>query len=366
MVNPLPMQRRAFFAALLRAALPATLLESGCTAAMNWKVISGTDVEGKGWEPTLAAFDRLPAHAEKTVPPSVWNLSHHSAGLCYRFVTDAPQIGVRWSVTGELAMPHMPATGVSGVDLYARDLRGRWRFVQVGQPRQKMGNEAVFPAAPPGEKPGGQRREFRLYFPLYNALAHLEVGVEPPASLLTAPLYPTGKDRPIVFYGTSITQGGCASRPGLAFTAQAARLLERAHLNLGFSGNGKMELALADLFGELNPAVLVLDCLRNMSEAQVAERMEPFLLRLREKHAQIPILCAGDAFLDNAKEPTRSRLTRESVERLNRSGVGHLHYLPMRGALGDDGEATVDSVHPNDIGMQRQAVIFAKALRPLL
>ena len=320
-----------------------------------WRTVRGDEVEGKGWTATDAPFDRLPAKAEGVVPGSVWGLSRHSAGICLRFVTASVRIGVRWSVGGELAMPHMAATGVSGVDLYKRDERGRWRFVGVGQPRQKTGNEASFAGAA-----DGRPTEFRLYLPLYNSTASLEVGLDPGASLLVPP--PPSR-KPIVFYGTSITQGGCASRPGTAFTAIASRLLDRPHVNLGFSGSGKMEPALAELLGELDASAFVLDCLRNMSEEQVSERMEPFVKRLRERRPATPIICAGDVFLDNPKESPRSKRTREAVERLKETGMGGVFYLPMRGAWGDDGEGTVDGVHPTDLGMARQAAVVAKALR---
>lgn len=359
MVNPTGMQRRVFLSALV----PALFWESGCQQTMNSKELSGADIEGKGWTETRAPFDRLPAAAERTVPPSVWSLSHHSAGLCYRFVTTAPQLEIRWAVGGELAMPHMPATGVSGVDLYSRSRSGQWRFVGTGFPRQPIGNQVSLPGTPPGETPDGKPREFRLYLPLYNSTTRLEVSVPAGNTLSPAPAY-VGKS--LVFYGTSITQGGCASRPGMAFPAIVARTLEREHINLGFSGSGKMEPALGDLLAELDPAVFVLDCLRNMSEAQVAERMEPFLHRLHERRPETPILCLGDAFLDNPKTTSRGALTQAAVEKLTRAGLKNLHFFSGRGAWGDDGEGTVDGVHPNDLGMSRQAAHVVRALKPFI
>jgi lysophospholipase L1-like esterase len=340
---------------------------------ITWHAVTGEMVEGKGLRDMLAPFDRLPGRAQAIVPGPVWDLSRHSAGLCYRFVSDAPTLRVRWSLTSaNLAMAHMPATGVSGVDLYVRRRGdGVWRFAGVGQPRVQKDNVAELPAHAPGEAPAGdgrERREYRLYLPLYNGTAGLEIGVPVGHTIEAAPPYAENRRSPVVFYGTSITQGGCASRPGLAFPALVGRHLNVPTVNLGFSGNGRMEIALADLLCELDtpPSVLVLDCLRNMSEAQVAERVEPFVRRLRTRYVSTPILLAEDAFLENPESTPRGRLVRASVEKLTREGVPGLHFLPMRYGLGADGEGTVDLVHPNDIGMARLADAFAAGLMPLL
>ena len=120
-------------------------------------------VEGKGWTDTKSFYDRLPAKAEGKVPPSVWGLSHDSAGLCIPFTSDAPSIQVRWTCCsrGHLSMPHMPATGVSGVDLYSQDTSGEWRFVANGRPAAAT-NTAKF--SPPAGQP------CLLYLPLYNGV----------------------------------------------------------------------------------------------------------------------------------------------------------------------------------------------------
>ncbi len=330
--------------------------------ALHWQSVSPAQVEGMGWrDGTAAPFDRLPARAEQTVPPAVWRLARHSAGLHYDFVTDAPRLSVRWSLTSEeLAMPHMPATGVSGVDLYSRPGPGAaWRLVGNGRPSQQNDNVANFTLT-------GERREYRLYFPLYNGVTKMEVGLPEGHSLAPAPGTDATARRPVVFYGTSITQGGCASRPGMAFPSIVGRQLNRPVINLGFSGNGKMEMALADLLCDLKPSVIVLDCLRNMSIAQVEERVEPFVRRLRRQFPDTPILLAEEPSLALPPESDRGKIVRETVEKLQKEGMTGLHYLPMRYALGDDGEGTVDTVHPNDLGMMRMAEAFVAGLKPLL
>ena len=115
-------------------------------------------------------------------------------------------------------------------------------------------------------------------------------GVPKGSSIAKASPYPAGQDKPVIFYGTSITQGGCASRPGMVHTAILGRILERPVLNLGFSGNGKMEPEMANLLAELDPAVYVLDCVPNMVAAEITERVEPFVRALRSRHPETPIL----------------------------------------------------------------------------
>jgi lysophospholipase L1-like esterase len=169
-----------------------------------------------------------------------------------------------------------------------------------------------------------------------------------------------------VFYGTSIVQGACASRPGMAFTAIAGRQLNVEVINLGFSGSGKMEPALADLLAELNPSVYVLDGLCNMSSAEVSERTGPFVKKLRAAHPSTPILLVEEANIANACPTDRGRALRAAIDTLTAQGVKNLHLMPSQDALGSDGEASVDCVHPSDLGMSRQADAVIKALSPLL
>ncbi len=337
--------------------------------AVLWYDVKLLEVEGKGWSETKDPYDRLPAKAEGVVSDAVWGLSRNSAGLCARFVTDAATIRARWTLISEnLAMPHMPATGVSGLDLYAKDGQGRWRWLANGRPTAATNSLELAAGLPSGE------REYLLYLPLYNGISSVDLGIPKESKLAKADAYPANRARPIVFYGTSITQGGCASRPGMVHTAIIGRRLARPVINLGFSGNGRMEPEMAALLAELDPAVYVLDCLPNMTAAEVTERVEPFVLTLRAARPETPILLVEDrnytdGFLVASKrernESSHAAL-RASHERLTAAGVEHLHYLPGEFLLGDDGEGTVDSSHPTDLGFMRQAAAFQEVLEPLV
>ncbi len=334
----------------------------------RWYDVRVADVEGQGWTDLKAPFDRLPAKAEKTVRSAVWSLSRHSAGLMVRFTTDASEIKARWTLTSDrLAMPHMPATGVSGLDLYVKTGNG-WRWLGVGQPTAQT-NTATLVAGIPAAK-----RDYLLYLPLYNGVASVEIGLPKEAHLEKSEPRPESRRKPVVFYGTSITQGGCASRPGMVHTAILGRRLDRPVINLGFSGNGRLEQEVADLMAELDPAVFVIDCLPNVTADVVAARTEPLVKTLRKARPDTPILFVEDrtyanSFLIPAKQDrndTSRAAFKAAYERLQKAGVKQLSYLPGDQLLGDDGEATVDSSHPTDLGFMRQAEAFEKALRPLL
>jgi hypothetical protein len=222
------------------------LLGARCVEAqadLVWHDATEFEIEGRGWTDTEAPYDRLPVRAKGRVPDSVWGLSKQSAGLCARFRTTAPALSVRWELTSaSLAMPHMPATGVSGVDLYRRAGDGSWQFVQNGRPERQSGN-LMTASLPAGSREG---TECLLYLPLYNGVKRLEIGVPAGSAIEKPSPRPAEKQRAVVYYGTSIAQGGCASRPGMAYTAMLGRMLDRPVINLGFSGSGRMEPAVSE------------------------------------------------------------------------------------------------------------------------
>ena len=361
--------------ALLRALALALFLPFPCPAAsesgrpaLAWHDVTTWGVEGRAWtgQKRLRWFDRLPAAAHGRVTEPVWNLSRDSAGMMVRFRTDAKAIWAHYVLFSDrLADVNMPATGVSGLDLYARDERGRWRWVAVTKPTRREYDGAMAANLAPGE------REYAAYLPLLNGVESLAIGVPEGASFKG--LAPRNS-KPIVFYGTSITHGYCASRPGMVHTAILGRHLDRPVINLGFNGNGKMDAAVGELMGQIDAAAYVIDCLPNLEPAEVRAKCPPLVRLLRAARPRTPIILVEDRRNANSWIlPQRDRhhnenhaALRECFEALQRAGVTGLFYIPGDRLYGDDNEGSTDGSHPSDLGFMRQAAVFEPVLRRAL
>lgn len=318
------------------------------------------DMERKRW------FDRFPASAEGKVTAAVWNLSRDSAGMMVRFKTDATAISADITVLKEkLNGVNMTPIGASGLDLYARDPNGQWRWAGVSRPDKKTMKQQIVGELAPG------LREYALYLPLYNGVESISVGVPPGAKF--EPLAPRAA-KPIVFYGTSINHGASASRPGMVHTAILGRRFDRPVVNLGFSGNGRMDAAVGDLLIKIDAAVFVIDCLPNMDAAAVRAKCIPLVNQLRAAHPTTPIVLVEDRRNTNswilpkrdAHHTANHAALRECFEKLKAAGVTGLTYIPGDNLLGDDGEGTTDGSHPNDLGFVRQADVMEPYLRAAL
>ena len=341
------------------------------TAALgdvSWHDVTKWGVEGRGWgdQERKRWFDRLPAKAEGKVTPAVWGLSRDSAGMMVRFKTDATAIHARYTLSKtNLAMPHMPATGVSGLDLYARNDKGQWRWVQVTRPSSPKVEAMIISGLAPGV------REYAAYLPLYNGIESLEIGVTAGAKFEgLAPRV----EKPVVFYGTSITHGACASRPGMVHTAILGRRFDRPVLNIGFSGNGRMDAAVGELLTEIDAAVYVIDCLPNMQPADVTAKCIPLVQQLRAARPNTPIVLVEDRrFTNDWITPNKKKFhddnhaaLRAAFEQLQKDGVSKLHYIAGDHLYGDDSEGATDASHASDLGFMRQADIFEPVIRAAL
>ena len=330
----------------------------------KWYDVSEWGVEGRGYEDQyrLNYFDRFPAKAKEMVTHSVWEYSRHSSGMVVRFKTNASEIHARWKLTSDrLGMAHMPPSGVSGLDLYARDSNGKWLWAAATRPsKTEMETKLLF-----GIVQG--IHEYLLYLPLFNGIESLFIGV--PHDATFEGLAPDNS-KPLVFYGTSITQGACASRPGITHIAILGRQLNKPTINLGFSGSGHMDEAVGKLMVELDASCYVIDCLPNMDKAMVEKRCVPLVKLIRKGRPNTPIVLVEDRRYTNSwLTPYKSKFhdenhaaLKKAYDLLKTEGVQQLYYLPGDNLLGHDTEGTTDASHPNDLGFIRQADAFEPVL----
>ncbi|QDH80031.1 hydrolase [Echinicola soli] len=327
-------------------------------------------VEGQGWQ--NIAFNRLPDTAKEVVREPVWGLSRNAAGLLLRFTTGANEIKVEFTPGPRLSMPHMPSTGVSGLDLYARDGAGAWMWVRG---KYHFGKDKVSYSFITPDNPAGGK-EYLLYLPLYNSLSDLKIGVEESKDF---GFMPKREAPPIVVYGTSIAQGACASRPGMAWTNIVGRALEVPMVNLAFSGNGRLEPEVLDYVKAIDASVFVLDCLPNLgpwggyTEKVVKDKILQSVKMLKTAHPATPVLLVehagySDGWIDADRKSAYTNLnkwTESCFQELKEAGVQGL-FLLSHGEIGMGNDDFVDGTHPTDLGMQRYADAYIKKLSEIL
>lgn len=321
-------------------------------------------VIGKGFSDTQSRYERLPAALENQTRKPVWNLSKNSSGLAVRFRTASTAIGARWEVTGDVTMNHFAPTGIKGLDLYClKD--GKWQFIKSAQPAGKLSAVVIV------QNMTGEEMEYMLYLPLYDGLKSLEIGITKQSEVKMPVVNSPRTGNPVVFYGTSITQGGCANRTGMAYPSILSRMLDRETINLGFSGNGQLDYEVAKAMATIPASCYVIDCLPNVSPEQISDKYVRFLEIIREKQPKTPIILVENIlythmFFDqslftliNRKNELLAQIFREQ----KKSGDKNIYYVKADKLIGNDREATVDGVHLTDLGFLRMAENLYPAIR---
>ena len=338
------------------------------TNGVKWIDGKHLPIEGRVFNDTEFYYDRLPANVTTNVNAGVRGMKHHTSGMMFRFVTDSKTLKFRWlPFNSGLSMDHMPSTGMSGIDIYRYDAeKGKWFYVKTGRiwDATKGGSLKI------GWTPG---TPCLVNLPLYNGIKSFELGIDENAEVEALGPRKSGVDKPVVFYGTSITHGGCCSRPGLAFVNWIGRDLDVPVVGLGFSGSGVMEFEMSEHLARIDASCYVLDCLWNMSlkESQrpgrsVERNYEPFIRNLRAKRPGVPIVMAEHCNVYGNEKDNKDRFIRGLYEKLIAEGWTDLVYLPNDAMYTGDYEGTVDGCHPNDLGMMSMSKAFGKAVKEAL
>lgn len=359
---------RHYFLILALSFIWCTTSLATATDSVKYVNASNFMLIGKGFEDTKSRYERLPANLEGRTRPPVWSRSKHCSGLAVRFHTDSPVIAAKWEVTENIDKSYFAATGFKGVDLYCIK-NGTWIFVHSGIPSGKPSTDAILI-----NNMDGSDREYMLYLPLYDGLSNLEIGVKSNAIIENPRINSPRRGKPVVFYGTSITQGGCVSRAGMAYPNQLSRMLDREIINLGFTGNGQLDVEIAEAMADIDASCFVIDCLPNVSLVQMDEKYATFLEIIREKKTTVPILMvenilyphmALDQVVSASVKGKNSKL-KDIYAAQKKRGDRNIYYMKADMLIGKDQEGTVEGVHPNDLGFYRMSQSLYPVIKKLI
>ena len=312
-------------------------------------------------------FKRMPDSIGTSVNDGVTRLYTNTAGGRVRFCTDSPYIIVRTKMPSITHFSHMPLTGSSGFDLYIDDAKtGESTYYRTFIPPYNMkdGYESKL------ELPKGEMRYFTIHFPLYNDVSELYIGLEDGSSVGGGLRYRDAK--PVVYYGSSITQGGCSSRPGNAYTNHLSRMFNVDHINLGFSGNGKAEQNMCDYLATLDMSVFVMDYDHNAPNAQYLNSTHYNLYEtVRKSQPDLPIIMisAPDIAFNHVRFDDRREVVRASYNRALANGDKNVYFIEGESFFASDeawDKCAVDGCHPNDLGFYRMAFGIAPVLKKAL
>ncbi|MBQ3017145.1 MAG: hypothetical protein IJD79_10235 [Clostridia bacterium] len=310
-------------------------------------------------------YRRLPEDIARGTNPGVHNLSTNTAGGRLRFMTDSLYIAIKVVLPHNTLFAHMPLTGIAGFDMYVRE-GGVYEIAKTFIPHHsfKDSYEGVHDFV--GDK---CLRDITLNFPLYNDVYELYIGLKEGCEIKEAPKYT--REKPIVFYGSSITQGGCASRPGNAYTSIVSRKYDIDHINLGFSGNAKGEAITAEYIAKLDMSVFVMDYDHNAPDNAHYERThEPFFKTVRAANPTLPIIIMTrpkhKSRLSEA-EFARLDIARRTYENALAAGDKNVYFIPGYELMESAGaEGCVDFTHPTDYGFFSMAKRVIEELDKIL
>jgi hypothetical protein len=302
-------------------------------------------------------FFRLPLEMMDKVSEGVSGLSRHTSGGALRFVSDTPALTIKHTPAYTLVSDNVPFTNCAGVDVYRR-LPGEETFIHCGTPRfnrcniEDMRNPLVC------KNESGQEYEYLINFPRYGGLENFAVGIVTGSSFHPAPARKVAK--PVVFYGSSITQGSAASRPGLHYTGRCCRAVDATEINYGYAGNAKGEEIMAEMISKLEMSAFILDYDHNAPTPEHLEATHSrFFKIIREKNPDLPVIMmnrpANWEFGDRSDKESRRAIVFNTFDEARKSGDKNVWFIDgesfFEGA--DRFDCTSDLTHPNDIGFER-------------
>lgn len=365
--------KQLFIAIIAILFAPALYAED---APEPWKLVNAQDLRiiNKGWDDTARDYTRIPASLQDSVRPDLWERSECSTGIGVRFATDSRRIGVNYRLLRNFHMVHMADTGTKGTDLYVLEGDSVWRHLNTTRPYLKDKENKIIDSKYV-ENMDGQMREYMIYLPLYDGVEELYVKIDSAATITPGRPDVIDPHRKIVAYGTSIMQGGCASRTGMASTNILSRELNAEVVNLGFSGEGKMDFCMARAMNRIPDVDLfLLDPVPNCTEMMCDTLTYDFVKIIADAHPSTPIVMVEGPIYPYARYesnfrdylPAKNAAYRRNYERLRADGYKNVYYIESAGLDGVEDDGTVDGIHLTDLGFRHYADVIGPKLREIL
>jgi lysophospholipase L1-like esterase len=308
-------------------------------------------------------YCRLPQSSLKRFSESVQYLAWNTTGARVRFMTDSPFVSIKAEIRTADDMSHMPRSGMSGFDMYIGSKENK-KFINSIMPESGV---TCFEGITYTKEKG--MKEWTINFPLYNGIKKLLIGLKEGSNLEKAPAYSI--EKPIVFYGSSITHGGCASRPGNSYPNILSRWLDAGIYNLGFSGSAKGETEMAEYIAGLNMSAFVLDYDHNAPDiSHLSNTHERFYKIVRDANKKLPIIIITKPDFDSDIEENKKRreVIYNTYKNAINSGDDFVYFIDGEKLFGkrDRDSCTVDGCHPNDLGFMRMADTIFPVLKKAL
>lgn len=324
----------------------------------------------KGFDNSLTPYTRIPAVLQDSVRPDLWERSKCSTGMAVRFATNSTRIGARYSLLTNMHMAHMADTGIKGTDLYRLGEDGKWHYVNTARPVKDSIQHKIYVS-----NLDGGMYEYMIYLPLYDGINWLEIGVDSTADIIQPQVDNPRKGGRIVFYGTSVMQGGCATRTGMAATCMIQRDMNVECVNIGISGEGKMDACMARAMAQMDDVLCyVIDPVPNCTKDMCDTLTYGFINILRKAKPEVPIVMVEGLTYPYAKYdsffrdylPAKNEAFYRNYLRLLEDNPDNLYYMTTEGQTGRDEEGTVDGIHLTDIGFRAYADKLERILERLV
>ncbi len=307
-------------------------------------------------------FRRMPESVAKQVNDGVKHHHSHTAGGRVRFLTNSRYVAVRTTIDNSYGGSHFSITGRAGLDMYEK-IEGTQRYIGTFAPPEGLTDGGESTSESINYFNERTMREITINMPLYADVKKLYIGLEKDAEIKAAPDYRL--EKPVVYYGSSITQGGCASRPGSSYQNILTQRLDFNYINLGFSGSALGEDVMSEYIAGLDMSAFVLDYDHNAPTAEYLEKThEKFFKKVREKQPTLPIIILGaPGYTPTGDEEARNKVLQNTYDNAKATGDENVYYVTGRELMSlVEYNGTVDNCHPTDSGF----LSMANTLEPLM